>query len=732
MRIETILRPLLHRRQLAAVLAFVAAVAACDSPTDSPISASLEALASSVQSGEAGTAVAASPAVRLVDQRGRPVTGEAVTFEIVSGGGGLVTTGAPVQAVTVETDATGRATVTEWRLGASAGLNEVRASVSGLAPVPFTATGLAGPAARIETSGWTRPEGRVGEELAVLPAVRVTDENGNPVVGATVVFAAVGGAVSGAAATTNSGGIAVAGIWTLGPVAGEQSLHASAGTLIVDLIAVAAPGPAAVLEIGGGNAQTATVATTVALAPTVVVRDVFGNRVGGVTVSFDVVGGGGTISGAQGGVLAANSLMQNADALGTASVAQWTLGPRAGSNQLRATLSGVVGAAVTFDAQGVAATPASLRVFAGDNQTASAGSAVAVGPAVFVTDVHGNAVTNAPVTFAVSSGGGSVAGGETTTNGAGVAVAGAWFLGGPGANTLQASSPGLAAVTFLATAVSGPGGSGGTGGGYQVEIRFTGSVAGSLQTILDAAAGRWTRAITGDLPSVPMSVAAGACGVPHPAVNEVVDDLIIFVAIAPIDGPGKVLGSAGPCFIRSGGLPVIGVMFMDAADISQMQANGTLESVVAHEIGHVLGVGTMWNGLIAGSGSTDPYFVGGSAVAAFLASGGSTYPGNPVPVENTGGPGTRESHWRESVFGAELMTGWINGANAPLSSVTLASLIDLGYAVNLNLAGGFALGDGLAAQGADTGPGIELREGPPLVTPITVDSRGRRMVPVQR
>lgn len=33
---------------------------------------------------------------------------------------------------------------------------------------------------------------------------------------------------------------------------------------------------------------------------------------------------------------------------------------------------------------------------------------------------------------------------------------------------------------------------------------------------------------------------------------------------------------------------------------------------------------------------------------------GATVP-TPVPVANTGGPGTRDGHWRESVFGNELL-----------------------------------------------------------------------------
>ncbi|MEY9156351.1 leishmanolysin [Bradyrhizobium japonicum] len=42
----------------------------------------------------------------------------------------------------------------------------------------------------------------------------------------------------------------------------------------------------------------------------------------------------------------------------------------------------------------------------------------------------------------------------------------------------------------------------------------------------------------------------------------------------------------------------------------------------------------------------------------------------PVPVENTGGEGTVDSHWRDTVFGAELMTGFVNQGGNPMSRVT--------------------------------------------------------------
>lgn len=50
-----------------------------------------------------------------------------------------------------------------------------------------------------------------------------------------------------------------------------------------------------------------------------------------------------------------------------------------------------------------------------------------------------------------------------------------------------------------------------------------------------------------------------------------------------------------------------------------------------------------------------------------------------MPVEQDGGPGTRDSHWDEETFGNEIMTGYINNSDNYLSDMTVASLEDLGY-----------------------------------------------------
>jgi hypothetical protein len=165
-----------------------------------------------------------------------------------------------------------------------------------------------------------------------------------------------------------------------------------------------------------------------------------------------------------------------------------------------------------------------------------------------------------------------------------------------------------------------------------------------------------------------------------------VDDLLVVVRLEPIDGAGATLGQAGPCVLRgAGAAPVLGLMRFDTADLATLEASGRLDAVVLHEMLHVMGFGTLWSApLLVGAGGTDPIFTGAGALDAFLNfDNGGTYAGAKVPVENSGGAGTRDSHWRDSVFRNELMTGYISGARQPLSRTTAAALADQGYAVDL-------------------------------------------------
>lgn len=101
--------------------------------------------------------------------------------------------------------------------------------------------------------------------------------------------------------------------------------------------------------------------------------------------------------------------------------------------------------------------PASLAKSTGDAQSAVAGQNVTIAPSVTLLDNRGIGIANTTVSFAVGSGGGSVAGGAATTNASGLATVGSWRLGTvPGANTLIATAAGLPAVTFTATGTTDP------------------------------------------------------------------------------------------------------------------------------------------------------------------------------------------------------------------------------------------------------------------------------------
>ena len=76
------------------------------------------------------------------------------------------------------------------------------------------------------------------------------------------------------------------------------------------------------------------------------------------------------------------------------------------------------------------------------------------------------------------------------------------------------------------------------------------------------------------------------------------DDLLIDASVVAIDGAGGILGQAGPDWVRSASLlPFHGEMEFDSADVSSMYNGGTLYSVILHEIGHILGLGTLWSSL---------------------------------------------------------------------------------------------------------------------------------------
>ncbi len=222
---------------------------------------------------------------------------------------------------------------------------------------------------------------------------------------------------------------------------------------------------------------------------------------------------------------------------------------------------------------------------------------------------------------------------------------------------------------------------------------------------------------------------AGYCLAGTPAINEMVPGIIIYAQVAPIDGVGNILGSAGPCLLRTGSLlPVVGTMSFDVADMNSMVANGTLGGVVLHEMMHTLGFGTIWSppfqDEVPSPNGSDPRYLAATGEAEYAALGASDAASG-VPVENTGGSGTRGSHWRESVFHTELMTGWADGA-MQMSRVTIAALKDFGYDVDLTKADPFTLTASLLGAGLRAAPVAIVEHN---TVPIGVIGPGGRITP---
>lgn len=229
---------------------------------------------------------------------------------------------------------------------------------------------------------------------------------------------------------------------------------------------------------------------------------------------------------------------------------------------------------------------------------------------------------------------------------------------------------------------------------YNITLRLRGTLTPNQQAAFNSAAAKWSQVVTAGFPNQVVSVAENECGNGVIAFDGAVDDVLIDVRVEPIDGVGGILASAGPCIFRnSNNLTVFGTMRFDSADIDSLDPN-----TIFHEMGHVLGIGTLWNfpptgagarSLLQGEGSNNPRYVGARGVAEWQALGGT---GN-VPVENCldgsntpipgCGVGTRDGHWREAIFGTEVMTGYLDkGVPNPLSRVTIGSMADLGYTVN--------------------------------------------------
>ena len=220
--------------------------------------------------------------------------------------------------------------------------------------------------------------------------------------------------------------------------------------------------------------------------------------------------------------------------------------------------------------------------------------------------------------------------------------------------------------------------------GFQITVEyvtsFYGEVPISVRNATQAAVNRWQQVITGDIP-----------GFVEVSTGKFVDDFRMRVQMGLLgggsDGPSGALANALPLQYRTTGsqLPWLGETGIDPADVTSSQ----LVAILTHEIGHALGFAssnpnfTRW---VSGFTWTGP-----NALREYRTLAGTSVAS--VPLESGGGAGTAGAHWSETVFGRELMTGYVEpaGVAMPLSKVTVGAFADLGYTVNYAAADVFVL-----------------------------------------
>ena len=266
--------------------------------------------------------------------------------------------------------------------------------ISGRAPIMVVAT-----AAEINTVAGGSQRAVVGSLLPQAVVVRVTSRRARPVEGVLVKFRVADGqgSLEPASAITDADGRART-VWTLGDQPGRQTLLAtveridSAHAVIAEAEPVAANTRVAALKDHLSGQAGQQLGDTIAIH----VTDSTGRALPDVPVTWAALDGG-----------RAEAIDARSDSLGDAR-ARWTLGPKAGTQRLRAQIgSGHGKTAVppfTLRAAAQAGTAVDLVVVSGDGQRGAAGAALPKPLVVRVVDATGNGVADVALELSPSDG----------------------------------------------------------------------------------------------------------------------------------------------------------------------------------------------------------------------------------------------------------------------------------------------------------------------------------------
>ena len=110
----------------------------------------------------------------------------------------------------------------------------------------------------------------------------------------------------------------------------------------------------------------------------------------------------------------------------------------------------------------------------------------------------------------------------------------------------------------------------------QIDVRYLSDITPTLQTAVTTAAARWTHALSKNLGDFPINLPANTCFAGQPAINETHHNLLLFVSVANIDGPGTALALTSVCRLSNRDtLPILSNMVFDRADLDSMVVRGS-------------------------------------------------------------------------------------------------------------------------------------------------------------
>ncbi len=259
-------------------------------------------------------------------------------------------------------------------------------------------------------------------------------------------------------------------------------------------------------------------------------------------------------------------------------------------------------------------------------------------------------------------------------------------------------------------------------GDFDIELIFVGSFAEKHRNMLQYVSRRWMAVIVEELPDYEFTQGwSGTCGGQSYEIpaGERIDDLRIYMTTFGEDDYPDAVGWGGPDLLRDEThLPVLGCTGFDLE-------RADLEITGLHEVGHVLGFGTVWDNLgFLQELDGDTHFSGPLAIAAFDDAGGTGYTGAKVPVKKMDG-----GHWRSPAIDFELMSP---PGGPYLSAITVQSFADLGYGVDVTQADAYTLPGATAGAKIATsppsapGPGVDIARSDGFFSPgADLYGRGR-------